>query len=81
VLEPHLVRLPPGGGTGEAYAHPGEEFLYVLQGTIEVVLDEVEIYTVGPGDSLTWPSEVAHRLHNPGDTEARALWVNTPPTF
>ena len=81
ILEPHLVTLPPGGGTGEAYTHPGEEFLYVLEGTIEVVLDEVEIYTVGAGDALTWPSEVAHRLHNPGETEARALWINTPPTF
>jgi len=81
VLEPHLVTLPPGGGTGEAYTHPGEEFLFVLEGTIEVVLDEVEIYTAGPGDALTWSSEVAHRLHNPGEEEARAVWVNTPPTF
>ncbi len=81
VLEPHLVTLPPGGGTGEAYTHPGEEFLFVLVGTLEVILDEVEIYTLEPGDALTWPSEVAHRLHNPGDEEARAVWVNTPPTF
>jgi len=80
-LEPHFVSIPPGGGSGDAYTHPGEEFLYVLEGTIEVVLDEVNIYRLQAGDALTFSSEIAHRLHNPGTTQAKGIWVNTPPTF
>ena len=29
-MEPHLFRVRPGGGSGESYAHEGEEFLHVL---------------------------------------------------
>lgn len=80
-LEPHLVRIPPGGGSGDSYSHAGEEFLHVLSGTVEVTLDEMEIYLLGPGDSLTYSSQVPHRLRNPGSSEAVGIWVNTPPTF
>jgi len=80
-LQPHLVTIPPGGGSGESYAHAGEEFLFVLEGTVEVTLDEMEVHVLGPGDAITFPSDVAHRLRNPGRTTARALWINTPPTF
>ncbi len=80
-LEPHLVTIPPGGGSGEAYTHAGEEFLFVLKGQIEVILDELEIYRLRVGDALTFPSETSHRLRNPGTSTARAIWVNTPPTF
>jgi oxalate decarboxylase/phosphoglucose isomerase-like protein (cupin superfamily) len=33
------------------------------------------------GDSLYFKSSLAHRWVNDGKTEARAIWVNTPPTF
>ena len=32
VMEPHLFRVAPESGSGESYAHEGEEFLYVLRG-------------------------------------------------
>ncbi len=80
-LQPHLVTIPPGGGSGDSYTHAGEEFLFVLEGTIEVVLDEIEVHVLEQGDAITFPSDVAHRLANPGTTTARALWINTPPTF
>jgi excisionase family DNA binding protein len=80
-LEPQLFTLAPGAGSGGGYEHEGEEFLYVLAGTIEVVLDGVETYRVGAGDSLCFPSARAHRWRNPGRSPARLLWVNTPPTF
>ena len=80
-LQPHLVTIPPGGGSGDGYTHAGEEFLFVLEGTIEVVLDEIEVHVLEQGDAITFPSDVAHRLANPGTTTARALWINTPPTF
>lgn len=81
VMEPHLFRVKPGGGSGESYSHEGEEFLHVLRGTFEIWLDGNEHYRLKPGDSLYFESSVPHRWKNPGRTEACVLWVNTPPTF
>ncbi|MDQ7088395.1 MAG: cupin domain-containing protein [Acidobacteriota bacterium] len=75
------MTIPPGGGSGESYTHAGEEFLYVFEGCVEVTLDEIEIHLLEEGDAMIFPSDLAHRLRNPGDTTARALWINTPPTF
>jgi hypothetical protein len=39
MMEPHLFRIAPSAGSGESYAHDGEEFLYIiLRGTLEIVL-------------------------------------------
>jgi DNA-binding transcriptional MerR regulator/quercetin dioxygenase-like cupin family protein len=80
-MEPHLFRIKPGGGSGEPYAHEGEEFLHVLRGEFEICLNKGERYLLKPGDSLYFESSTPHRWKNPGRTEAWILWVNTPPTF
>jgi transcriptional regulator with XRE-family HTH domain len=81
VMEPHLFRVKPGGGSGESYSHEGEEFLHVLRGQFEIWLDSKEHYRLKPGDSLYFESSTPHRWRNPGRSEAWLLWVNTPPTF
>jgi DNA-binding transcriptional MerR regulator/quercetin dioxygenase-like cupin family protein len=80
VMEPHLFRIAPQAGSGESYAHVGEEFLYVLRGAFQVSLDRQE-YRLKPGDSFYFESTVPHSWKNPGRTETLVLWVNTPPTF
>ena len=80
-MEPHLFRIKPGGGSGESYAHEGEEFLHVLRGEFEICLNKGERYLLKPGDSLYFESSAPHRWKNPGRTETWILWVNTPPTF
>ena len=80
-MEPHLFRIKPGGGSGEAYSHEGEEFLHVLRGKFEIWLQNAEHYILKPGDSLYFESSAPHRWRNPGRSEAWILWVNTPPTF
>lgn len=81
MMEPHLFRIAPGAGSGGSYSHEGEEFIYVLQGKLEVWLDEVERYVLDPGDSLYFESTQAHRWQNLSAKETSILWVNTPPTF
>jgi len=81
VMEPHLFRIKPGGGSGESYSHEGEEFLHVLRGHFEIWLDAREHYHLKPGDSLYFESSTPHRWKNPGRTETWLLWINTPPTF
>ncbi len=80
-MEPHLFRVKPGGGSGESYAHEGEEFLHILRGEFEIWLNNKEHYRLKPGDSLYFESSTPHRWKNPGRTETWLLWVNTPPTF
>jgi uncharacterized cupin superfamily protein len=81
MLECMLFRVPPGTGSDGAYSHAGEEFIYLLSGALEVWLDEIEGYTLAPGDSLWFASTSGHRFFNPTDQEAVLIWVNTPPTF
>lgn len=80
VMEPHLFRISPRAGSGESYTHEGEEFLHVLQGQLHISVAEVE-YRLKPGDSFYFESATPHSWFNPGRTETRVLWVNTPPTF
>jgi DNA-binding transcriptional MerR regulator/quercetin dioxygenase-like cupin family protein len=80
-MEPHLFRIKPGGGSGESYAHEGEEFLHVMRGKFEIWLHSGEHYVLRTGDSLYFESSTPHRWRNPGRSEAWILWVNTPPTF
>ncbi|HLM80665.1 MAG TPA: MerR family transcriptional regulator [Terriglobales bacterium] len=81
IMEPHLFRIAPGAGSGGSYDHEGEEFIHVLQGKLEVWLDEVERYVLEPGDSLYFESTHAHRWQSLSDKETLLLWVNTPATF
>ena len=81
VMEPHLFRIKPGGGSGAPYSHEGEEFLHVLRGRFDISLNGNEHYHLKPGDSLYFESTTPHRWKNPGKTETWVLWINTPPTF
>jgi DNA-binding transcriptional MerR regulator/quercetin dioxygenase-like cupin family protein len=81
VMEPHLFRIAPGATSGGSYSHDGEEFIYVLQGKLEVWLDEVEQYFLEPRDSLYFDSRQAHRWSSLSEKETLLIWVNTPATF
>ncbi len=81
LMEPQIVTLEPSAGSEEGYTHEGEEFIYVLEGCFEVLLNEEERHVLQVGDSLYYPSSVVHAWRNPGPVTARVIWVNTPPTF
>jgi len=81
IMEPHLFRVAPGADSGGSYSHEGEEFIYVLQGKLEVWLDEIEHYVMEVGDSLYFNSTQAHRWQSVSEKETLLLWVNTPATF
>lgn len=81
LLEPQLFHLAPGASSDGAYAHVGEEFLFVLSGALTVWVGEHERYRLGDGDALLFPSNLPHRWRNDASRETRLLWINTPPTF
>jgi DNA-binding transcriptional MerR regulator len=80
-LEPQLFVLDSGSTSDGAYAHEGEEFMFVLEGALTVWIGPHERYRLNMGDSVTFPSTLPHRWRNRADGETRLLWINTPPTF
>lgn len=81
VLESLMVTLQPGAGTDTPLQHHGEEFVYVLKGSIELVLDGHVSFLLSAGDAMTFDSMREHSYVNPGRTVAQSLWVNTPPNL
>jgi quercetin dioxygenase-like cupin family protein len=80
-MEPILYEMEPGGESGrDCYTHNGEEFIFVLEGQLEVEIEK-KSYILDEGDSLYFKSTQRHKFRNPGDYLVRAIWVVTPPTF
>jgi transcriptional regulator with XRE-family HTH domain len=82
-LESLLVQMDPVDGTlpfDEFRSHPGEEFVYVLEGTLRLWIGDA-VHDLNPGDNIHFKSTVKHRMENPGDNLAMAFCVFTPPVF
>ena len=79
-MEPILVEMAPGGETVEEDPHEGEEFGYVLAGTVKIVVgDRAE--RVRKDESFYFQPTAAHKLVNAGKTVCKVIWVSTPPSF
>lgn len=77
-LNANLHVVPPEGGSAGALSHEGEEVGFVIEGYIEITVDN-ERHLVGPGGSFFFHSELQHSYRNVGSTTARIVWVNSPP--
>jgi transcriptional regulator with XRE-family HTH domain len=80
-MEAFLTEREPGDQT--PIAHLGEqteEFIYVLQGQVEIQLGET-VYLLGPGDTIYFDGAMLQRIEPRGDQTARYLSVLTPPVF
>lgn len=74
-MEPLLVEFPIQDTDDMVFmSHDGEEFLYVLEGTVEFrTIDRVEI--LEPGDSIYFESDLSHSFRCISDKPAKALAV------
>lgn len=77
-IESQRIEIQPDGGSEEPYAHPGEEFIYVLSGQLTFWLEEQEQYILREGDSLAFRSTQLHRWWNDSDAPVTVLWINVP---
>lgn len=74
-MEPFLVTLePPGLQPARPSAHDGEEFLFVLEGEVEVTLGE-HSDRLEPGDAVYYHSSIPHLVQSAGKSKARILAV------
>ena len=74
VMEPVHVTLEPNSSTDEDYPHEGEEFVYVMEGAIEVCHGKNK-YVIEAGDTIYYDSIVPHHLHGYNGQAAKILAV------
>jgi len=73
-MEPFIVQVEPHTDNFKLSSHEGEEFIYILEGEIEIVYGK-EKYHLKEGDSIYYDSIVPHHLHAKEDKPARILAV------
>ena len=80
MMEPVLVELAENAETAGDVPHEGEEFGYVLEGKIAIVLGKKH-HLCKRGEAFYYTANKPHSIVNKGKTRARFLWISTPPNF
>lgn len=74
-MEPFIVEIEPSKESDyKLSSHEGEEFIYVLEGSIEINYGK-EVYRIDKGDTIYIDSIVAHNVHAAKNKPARILAV------
>jgi len=74
-MEPFVIDVhPPKTDDYKLLSHEGEEFIYVMNGEIEISYGS-ESYLISEGDSIYYDSVVPHDLHAYGGKDAKILAV------
>ena len=78
IVQPFVVDLEPGGGSGEQeIVHTGYEFVYCLNGSIRYKIGQDE-YILKSGDSLLFEAHLPHCWENNGCDAAQILLILYP---
>ena len=74
-MEPFVIDINPEENPNfQLSDHEGEEFIYVMQGEVEIVYGK-ETYTLKEGDSIFYDSIVKHHVHGAPGNSAKILAV------
>lgn len=79
-MEPILLTLYPHKKSHVLSAYQGEEFGYVLKGGITIVQGNKK-YKVKAKETFYLDGGKSHYLYNHTNSEAKVLWITTPPMF
>ena len=80
MMEPIRLTLEGGGSTYPDNPHEGEEFGYVLSGSILIHLGQ-KTYRARKGEAFYFQPHTQHYISAPGKSGAVIIWVTTPPSF
>ena len=72
-----MVYMPPHTDSGAFYYHDGEEFVFILKGTLFFELEGRPFYELHEGDTLYYANEIGHRWENRSDDEVQFIIVST----
>lgn len=74
-MEPLLVTAPLENGEHiDTSSHEGQEFEYVLEGTLRLIMGGRELL-LNEGDCIYFDSTIPHGMRSVGDKEAKMLVV------
>jgi DNA-binding XRE family transcriptional regulator len=74
-MEPFLIDIAPSKNADFILStHEGEEFIYVLEGIVEINYGK-HTYVLEEGDSIYYDSIVAHHVHACNGTPSRILGI------
>ena len=79
-MEPIRVTLQPHCSLEEDMPHEGEEFGFVIRGSIVLHLGK-SAHSVKRGEVFYFSSEKVHRIENRTSEKAVFIWIAAPPTF
>ncbi|MCS7280813.1 MAG: cupin domain-containing protein [Desulfobacterota bacterium] len=79
-MDPGLLELDPGEKTPDEEPHEGEEFGFVLSGSVELVYGG-KIYKLKKGECFYFKANKKHYIANRKKKRAQILWVSSPPNF
>lgn len=79
-MEPILLTIHPKGKSREMLSHHGEEFGYVLKGSVTLVRGNKK-YKLKAQETFYLDGSKGHYLYNHGNSDAKVLWITTPPMF
>ena len=73
-MDPFLLTLNEQVANTCTYSHNGEEFLFIMQGKAELLLDDQRIL-LNEGDSVYFDSNLKHRLLSVDSGQVKVLAV------
>lgn len=79
-MEPILLKLNPGKQTDFDMPHEGQEFGYVIHGSVTLVYG-TKTYKVNKGETFYFTTDKNHYLKNTENEIAEVIWVTSPPNF
>ncbi len=80
-IEIFVIRMQPESDKVKESIHQGEEFSFIIRGSVRVVLGEDECFDLEEGDVIYYKSDIPHRWQNIGEGIAEVLVANTPATY
>ncbi|MCZ0962366.1 helix-turn-helix domain-containing protein [Paracoccus benzoatiresistens] len=76
-MEAFLAFFPKGSPPSEPHQHGVEEIIYVINGSLGVVVDD-EMTRLSEGDAMSFDSSVLHSYHGNDEGDCLAIVVTVP---
>ena len=80
LMEPIRLTLAPGAQTYPDNPHEGEEFGYILSGSISLHIG-TKVYEAKKGESFYFTPNSTHYIEGDKKTGASLIWISSPPSF
>lgn len=78
IMEPFIIKYPPGSHVNKLFEHEGEEMVFILKGKIKLIYGD-RIFILREGDTAYFNPSIPHRGESVGQTEGIGLCVLVSP--